>query len=136
MQKHLPLKCVYPILSYIQATAFQFPLGARSRAAAPPAGAFRPASLSARPSVGPLGMTVAPEGLDSLGKTADPGVAAPAGAGEEASAGEAGKDGEAKEGASGSVASAVSAAPPAPAKPEVVDVSLLVLAHPYVCRGC
>lgn len=70
-------------------------------------------------------MTVAPEGLDSLGKTDDAGVVAAAAAagGDEPESAEAGKDGEAKDGASGSVASAVSASPPAPAKPEVEDVS-------------
>eukprot|EP00752_Nemacystus_decipiens_P003949 g3616.t1 len=116
------------------ATAFQFPLGARSRQAAPPAGNLHPAPVSARPTLGPLGMTVAPEGLDSLGKTEEPGVAAAAAAAAatgdgEAAEAEAGKGGEAAEdGDSGSVASAsasavAAAAPPAPAEPEAVDES-------------
>lgn len=87
-------------------------------------------------------MTVAPEGLDSLGKTDDAGAADAAadaaGEGEAvAAAVEAGKDGEAKDGASSSVASAASAAPAkpaAPSKPEVEDVSLFFCVCVIVCR--
>lgn len=78
-------------------------------------------------------MTVAPEGLDSLGKTGDSGVAA--GGDEEAAAADAGEPEDAA--STSSVASADSAASPAAAKPkaakpkaakaEVVDVSRVSL---------
>ncbi|CAM9093116.1 unnamed protein product, partial [Hapterophycus canaliculatus] len=118
------------------ATAFQFPVGARSRAAAPTPAArsearrmpFSPRpGASAAVGVGSLGMTVAPEGLDSLGiaKESEDAAAADAAAAAPAPGDVADKDGE--QGSSDSSVAAAVSAPPAkasapPPEPEVVDV--------------
>lgn len=121
-----------------QATAFQFPMGVRSRAAAagaaPPAAGpgQRPTPFSTRPEIaGSLGMTVAPEGLDSLGKTKDVGAAGDGAAGEEGEAAAAdGAETSAGTGGAGDASSSVAAAVESPKpvkkapKPEVVDVSV------------
>ncbi|CAN0293317.1 unnamed protein product, partial [Ectocarpus sp. 8 AP-2014] len=115
------------------ATAFQLPLGARSRATRPvQRERVNVTPFSARPrSESVLRMTVAPEGLDSLGKTKDPKEAAATPDGKDASpAAAAGEEGETKD-VSSSGAAAAAPKSEAPPEPEVVDCRSLYFFYPF-----
>ncbi|CAM9726972.1 unnamed protein product, partial [Ectocarpus sp. 12 AP-2014] len=118
------------LLQLDAATAFQLPLGARSRATRPvQRERVNVTPFSARPrSEGALRMTVAPEGLDSLGKAKDPTEAAATPGGKEASPAAAGEEEEKQDVSSSGAAAAPK--PEAPPEPEVVDCGSLYFFFP------